>query len=74
MILFSLWPGMTKGSLPVGLFRHPPVQPLLQKYFGFPLPQITSPFFVIPPSHEGRFAIVTDVEAGCGGRGMSQDE
>jgi hypothetical protein len=26
------------------------VQPPLQKYFRFPLPQITSPSFVIPPS------------------------
>ena len=42
------------------------VQPLLQKYFRFHLPQITSPSIVIPPSQEGRFAIVTDV--GCGMR------
>jgi len=28
----------------------------------------------IPAHSEGRFAIVTDVGQGCGGRGMSKDE
>src|ERR1700704_4154674 len=45
------------------------VQPCLKKYFGFHLPQITSRTFRIPSHTEGRFAIVTDVGAGCGGRG-----
>jgi hypothetical protein len=60
--------GMTKGSLPVGLFRHPPVQPLLQKYFGSLSTQITCLFPVIPHPQEGRIAIVTDV-----GRGDAMD-
>jgi hypothetical protein len=51
--------------VPDGQIAVSHVQPLLQKYFRFPLPQITSPSFVIPPSQEGRIAIVTDV-----GRGM----
>jgi hypothetical protein len=45
------------------------VQSCLKKYFGFHLPQITSRTFRIPSHTEGRFAIVTDVGAGCGGRG-----
>jgi hypothetical protein len=40
------------------------VQPLAQKYFHFPLPQITSPSIVIPHPQEGRIAIVTDVGSG----------
>ena len=45
------------------------VQSCLQKYFGFHTPQITSRTFRIPSHTEGRFAIVTDVGTGCGGRG-----
>jgi hypothetical protein len=45
------------------------VQPSLQKYFGFHTPQITSRTLAIPSHTEGRFAIVTDVGTGCGGRG-----
>jgi hypothetical protein len=46
-----------------------PVQSSLQKYFSFHRPQITSRTFRIPSHTEGRIAIVTDVGAGCGGRG-----
>jgi hypothetical protein len=38
-----------------------PVQPLPQKYFCFRPSQITGVFSAVPPHHEGRFAIVTDV-------------
>ena len=31
-------------------------------------------YALVPSSQEGRFAIVTDVEAGCDGRGGAQDE
>jgi len=44
------------------------VQPLLQKYFHSLLTQITCLSFAIPAHTEGRFAIVTDVGAGCDGR------
>jgi hypothetical protein len=47
------------------------VQSSLQKNFCSLLTQITSTSIAIPPSQEGRIAIVTDVEAGCDGRGMS---
>jgi hypothetical protein len=40
------------------------VQPLLQKYSGSLLTQITSISFAIPAHTEGRFAIVTDVGQG----------
>ena len=42
-----------------------PVQPPEQKYSSSLLTQITSTSIAIPPSQEGRIAIVTDV-----GRGM----
>ena len=45
------------------------VQSHLQKYFCFHRPQITSRTLAIPSHTEGRIAIVTDVGAGCGGRG-----
>ncbi len=57
------------SDLPVGRFVDRDVQPPLQKYFGFRTPQITSRTLAIPSHTEGRFAIVTDVGAGCGGRG-----
>jgi hypothetical protein len=57
------------SDLPVGRFVDRRVESLLQKYFGFHTPQITSRTFRIPSHTEGRFAIVTDVGAGCGGRG-----
>ena len=40
-----------------------------ERYFCFHTPQITSRTFRIPSHTEGRFAIATDVGAGCGGRG-----
>jgi hypothetical protein len=40
----------------------------LQKYFCFPETQITSIFLAVL-SHRGALAIVTNVGAGCGGRG-----
>jgi hypothetical protein len=42
------------------------VQSCLQIYFGFLETQITSASIAVPPSQEGRIAIVTDV--GCGMR------
>jgi hypothetical protein len=52
------------SDLPVGRFADRAVQPLLQKYFCFRTPQITSRTFRIPSHTEGRFAIVTDVGHG----------
>jgi hypothetical protein len=52
-----------------GQITDRPVQPFAQKYSGVLFTQITSTSLPIPPSQEGRIAIVTDVEAGCDGRG-----
>src|ERR1700733_425632 len=49
------------------------VQSSLKKYSGFPKPQITGIIHASRPT-EGRFAIVTDVGTGCGGRGCAFDE
>jgi hypothetical protein len=49
-----------------------PVQISRQKYSALRFPQITRTLSRIPPHEEGRFAIVTNVEAGCGGRDGSQ--
>jgi hypothetical protein len=57
------------ADLPVGRFVERGVQPPSQKYSCFHLTQITSRTFRIPSHTEGRFAIVTDVGTGCGGRG-----
>jgi hypothetical protein len=57
------------GDLPVGRLVDGCVESLLQKYFCFHTPQITSRTLRIPSHTEGRFAIVTDVGTGCGGRG-----
>jgi hypothetical protein len=46
-----------------------PVQPHLQKYFGSVFTQITSIPAAVSSLNKGRFAIVTDVGMGCGGRG-----
>ena len=48
------------------------VQISRQKYSALRFPQITRTLSRIPPHEEGRFAIVTNVEAGCGGRDGSQ--
>jgi hypothetical protein len=56
---------MSLKRLPDGQITDPPVQPHSQKYSGSLLTQITSTSTAIPPSQEGRIAIVTDV-----GRGM----
>jgi hypothetical protein len=47
--------------VPGGQITDWPVQPRLQKYFGSLSTQITDISPAIPPHHEGRFAIVTDV-------------
>jgi hypothetical protein len=57
-------------DLPVGRFVDRGVESLLQKYFCFRTPQITSTTPPIPSHQEGRFAIVTDV--GCGMRWTRQ--
>jgi hypothetical protein len=57
------------GDLPVGQFVDRRVESPLQKYSCFHSPQITSTTPAIPSHTEGRIAIVTDVGAGCGGRG-----
>ena len=45
-----------------------PVQSHLKKIFALPVGQIISTSPRHPVSQEGRLAIVTDVETGCGGR------
>jgi hypothetical protein len=50
------------------------VQSLGEKYSGFPKTQITFITRIVPSHSEGRFAIVTDVGAGCGGRVGAFDE
>jgi hypothetical protein len=52
------------GDLPVGRLVDRGVESLLQKYFCFRTPQITSTTSAIPSHTEGRFAIVTDVGHG----------
>jgi hypothetical protein len=47
------------------------VQPHLQKYFGFAVGQISASTPAIL-SRRGALAIVTNVGAGCGGRGQRQ--
>jgi hypothetical protein len=42
--------------------------PPRKKYFAFSETQISCNVRAVPSSQEGRLAIVTDVEAGCGGR------
>jgi hypothetical protein len=49
-----------------------PVQISRQKYSALRFPQISRTLSGIPPHAEGRFAIVTNVEAGCGGRDGSR--
>ncbi|MGJ4926401.1 hypothetical protein ACQR1K_04595 [Bradyrhizobium sp. HKCCYLRH3095] len=44
-----------------------PVQSRAQKYSSFVFPNHAY-FHVVPSRSEGRFAVVTNVEAGCGGR------
>jgi hypothetical protein len=44
------------------------VQSYLKKFFTLPVGQIISTSPRHPVSQEGRLAIVTDVETGCGGR------
>jgi hypothetical protein len=56
------------GKVPAGQISAFVVQPLAQKYSGFPKAQITFITGAIPSHTEGRFAIVTDVGAGCDGR------
>jgi hypothetical protein len=57
---FELW---RSADLPDGLFGRLPVQPHLQKYFGFRPTQIRCISSLSRPT-EGRFAIVTDVGNG----------
>ncbi|SHI12764.1 type IIL restriction-modification enzyme MmeI [Bradyrhizobium erythrophlei] len=60
--------GLIGSDLPVGLPSRKPVQPPLKKYSGFPKTQIT--LYLSPSRPErGALAIVTNVGAGCGGRG-----
>jgi hypothetical protein len=49
-----------------------PVQISREKYSALRFPQISRTLPRIPPHEEGRFAIVTNVEAGCGGRDGSR--
>jgi len=56
-----------KTSFREPLQAHPSIQPVSEKYSSFFLSEIMIDCRR-PVSHEGRFAIVTDVEAGCGGR------
>jgi hypothetical protein len=59
---------------PGGQITDTPVQRRPQKYFRFFLTQITCISLAIPAHTEGRFAIVTDVGTGCGGREERIDE
>jgi len=61
-------------DLPDGLSDEISVQCSREKYSASRLTQIKSKTFAIPSSQEGRIAIVTDVEAGCGGRECADDE
>ncbi len=63
--------GQPAGDLPDGLRVRNRVQPSLEKYFAFSETQISITTRVIPCPQEGRIAIVTDVGAGCGGRGSA---
>ena len=56
-------------DLPVGRFVDRGVQPPLQKYFASVVGRNIFMSLAIPSHTEGRFAIVTDVGTGCGGRG-----
>src|ERR1700730_5147255 len=60
---------LPRGDLPVGRFVDRAVQPSLQKYFASVVGRNIFMSLAIPSHTEGRFAIVTDVGAGCGGRG-----
>jgi hypothetical protein len=51
-----------------------PVQSRSQKYSASRFTQITFKTPAVPSHSEGRFAIVTDVGAGCDGRGSALDE
>jgi hypothetical protein len=51
-----------------------PVHPPREKYSAFPVGQISATSSRHPGPNEGRFAIVTDVGQGCGGRGSARDE
>jgi hypothetical protein len=51
-----------------------PVQSPLAEIFPFPFDPNHLLYRGHPVPLEGRFAIVTDVGAGCGGRGTSKDE
>jgi hypothetical protein len=74
-------PGRANGSAPSGASGNDDrenfsfgfnliwvVQDLQKKYSRSHLTQITSISAAIPAHTKGRFAIVTDVGAGCGGR------
>jgi hypothetical protein len=55
--------------------NHPkPVKPASRKYSAFAVGQITATSSPHPGPQEGRFAVVTNVGPGCGGRGSVRDE
>ena len=56
------------GDLPDGLSAGFPVEPFSQKYSASRFPQIKTISIDVLFHSEGRFANVTDVGAGCGGR------
>jgi hypothetical protein len=56
-------------DLPDGRAVENPVQWASQKYFASQLARNTFMDSDVPPQSEGRFAIVTNVGQGCGGRG-----
>ena len=61
------------GDLPDGQFADPCVQPPFQKKFFFTVDANQIYIRCVPSHTEGRFANVTDVGAGCGGRGGARD-
>ncbi len=60
----------TLSDLPDGQITQKLVQPSSQKYSASSQTQIKSISIDVPARTEGRFAIVTNVGQGCGGRGL----
>jgi hypothetical protein len=57
-----------RSDLPDGRPLQIPVHPLAKKYFASPFAKISIIDSAVPPRAEGRFAVVTNVGAGCDGR------
>jgi hypothetical protein len=62
------------GKSRMGVMRKLPVVPICRNPSALPLPPNQRQIPCRPVLNKGRFAIVTDVEAGCGGREGAVDE